>query len=120
MTDNMAIKFIYHNPIEFERKDAFITENLYEKYFGRLSVVKMAGRQAVILRRGQDSNPAFSGTSLRSACRLGSNPAERNKKSKWRLFHHLLIFLVRPAGFEPAAYGFEVGFRAKTTGKNRQ
>jgi len=38
MTDNMTIKFIYHNPIEFERKDAFITENLYEKYFGRLSV----------------------------------------------------------------------------------
>jgi hypothetical protein len=49
------IKFIYHNPIEFERQDAFITENLYEKYCGRLSVVKMASRQAVILRRGQDS-----------------------------------------------------------------
>jgi hypothetical protein len=24
------------------------------------------------------------------------------------------------AGFEPAIYGFEVGFRAKTTGKDRQ
>jgi hypothetical protein len=55
-----------------------------------------------------------------AACRLGPNPAERNKKSRWRLIHHLQFFLVRPAGFEPAAYGFEVGFRAKTTGKDRQ
>jgi hypothetical protein len=31
-----------------------------------------------------------------------------------------LISLVRPAGFEPAAYGFEVGFRAKTMDKDRQ
>jgi len=29
-------------------------------------------------------------------------------------------FLVRPAGFEPATYGFEVGFKVKTTGKDRQ
>jgi hypothetical protein len=28
--------------------------------------------------------------------------------------------MARPAGFEPAAYGFEVGFKAKTTGKDKQ
>jgi len=51
----MTIKFIYHNHIEFERRDAFTAKNLYEKYFGRLSVEAIskwrAGR-AVILKRG--------------------------------------------------------------------
>jgi len=55
MSDNMTIKFIYHNHIEFERRDAFTAKNLYEKYFGRLSVEAIskwrAGR-AVILKRG--------------------------------------------------------------------
>ena len=40
--------------------------------------------------------------------RQDAKSGEQNKKSRWRLFHHLPYFLVRPAGFEPAAYGFEV------------
>ena len=36
------------------------------------------------------------------------------------MYRNPLILMVRPAGFEPATYGFEVGFRAKTMGKVRQ
>ena len=44
------------------------------------------------------------------ACRLASNPAYSIKKAGYSIFesYTCLFFLVRPAGFEPAAYGFEV------------
>ena len=32
----------------------------------------------------------------------------QKEKRIWSLDHILFVFLVRPAGFEPAAYGFEV------------
>ena len=38
-------------------------------------------------------------------------PKEKAGCSNFKL--HLLAFVVRPAGFEPAAYGFEVRFRIK-------
>jgi hypothetical protein len=50
--------------------------------------------------REQDSNPAYSGTSLCSACRLGPNPTRSTKKSKWALLleieRHLLFFSGTP------------------------
>jgi hypothetical protein len=51
------------------------------------------------------------GISLRSTCRLGSNSAGivEIKKAEVRCRTTTFFnFLVRPAGFEPAAYGFEV------------
>ena len=53
MSDNMTIKFIYHNHIEFERRDAFSTENLHEIFCGRISVVEMAGRSSGDFEKGQ-------------------------------------------------------------------
>jgi len=53
MTNNVTIKFIYHNHSEFKRKDAFTTENLHEKFRGRLSAVKMAGRSSGDFEKGQ-------------------------------------------------------------------
>jgi hypothetical protein len=52
MTDNMTIKFIYHNHVEFERKDAFTTENFHEIFCGRISVVEMAGRASGDFEKG--------------------------------------------------------------------
>jgi len=52
---------------------------------------------------------------LRTSLLLGSNPDGITKKSRELMFMpDLSNFVVRPAGFEPAAYGFEVPFVAFT------
>ena len=61
---------------------------------------------------GQDLNRAWKAAGLRwrSTCRLGSNPGgiAKIKKSRFGDLPDLFNFMVRQAGFEPAAYGFVV------------
>jgi hypothetical protein len=63
-------------------------------------------------QREQDSNLAWktAGFRYRSTCRLGPNPEGSTKKAGSG-FHRTttsLSFMVRPARFERATYGFEV------------
>jgi len=58
---------------------------------------------------GFESRQTTAGLRCRSACRLGSNPVGRTKNAGDDKTSNTTcsFFLVRPAGFEPAAYGFE-------------